>query len=133
MKLIRQPSVGTLKLCREASVNFDNTHHVFIEGDNLEVLELLQKSYYRPGSPGCRNHSRRRHRFIGDLHENGKTIFLTTHLLCKSIEIWMGGYYDEYVRTTETGKREKVRYAFPRWSVSTGKGAAVIIQTQPVG
>ncbi len=46
MKLIQQPSVGTLKPCREESVNFDNTEHLFIEGDNLEVLKLLQKSYY---------------------------------------------------------------------------------------
>jgi len=46
MKLIQQPSVGTLKPCREESVNFDGTHHVFIEGDNLEVLKLLQKPYY---------------------------------------------------------------------------------------
>ncbi|OPY57168.1 MAG: putative methyltransferase [Pelotomaculum sp. PtaU1.Bin035] len=46
MKLIQQPSVGTLKPCREESVNFDTTENLFIEGDNLEVLKLLQKSYY---------------------------------------------------------------------------------------
>lgn len=46
MKLIQQPSVGTLKPCRDESVNFDGTQHLFIEGDNLEVLKLLQKSYY---------------------------------------------------------------------------------------
>ena len=28
------------------SVNFDSTKNLFIEGDNLEVLKLLQKSYY---------------------------------------------------------------------------------------
>lgn len=46
MKLIQQPSIGTLKPCREESVNFDSTENLFIEGDNLEVLKLLQKSYY---------------------------------------------------------------------------------------
>lgn len=46
MKLIQQPSVATLKPCREESVNFDDTENLFIEGDNLEVLRLLQKSYY---------------------------------------------------------------------------------------
>lgn len=46
LKLIQQPSVATLKPCREESVNFDTTENLFIEGDNLEVLKLLQKSYY---------------------------------------------------------------------------------------
>lgn len=46
MKLIQQPSVATLRPCREESVNFDITENLFIEGDNLEVLKLLQKSYY---------------------------------------------------------------------------------------
>uniref|UniRef100_UPI00261351E5 site-specific DNA-methyltransferase n=1 Tax=uncultured Gimesia sp. TaxID=1678688 RepID=UPI00261351E5 len=46
MKLIQQPSLATLKPCREESVNFDATENLFIEGDNLEVLKLLQKSYY---------------------------------------------------------------------------------------
>lgn len=46
LKVIQQPSVATLKPCREESVNFDETENVFIEGDNLEVLKLLQKSYF---------------------------------------------------------------------------------------
>lgn len=46
IKLVQQPATGTLKPCREASVNFDSTENLFIEGDNLEVLKLLQKSYY---------------------------------------------------------------------------------------
>lgn len=45
-KIIQQPSVGTLKPCRDESVNFDETENIFIEGDNLEVLKLLQKAYY---------------------------------------------------------------------------------------
>jgi len=44
-KTIQEPSIGTLIPCREESIDFDNTQNLFIEGDNLEVLKLLQKSY----------------------------------------------------------------------------------------
>lgn len=44
-KTIQQPSIATLVPVREESVNFDTTENLFIEGDNLEVLKLLQKSY----------------------------------------------------------------------------------------
>ena len=46
LRLIQQPGYATLKPCREESVDFDTTENLFIEGDNLEVLKLLQKSYY---------------------------------------------------------------------------------------
>lgn len=39
------PSTGTLLPKREASLNWDATRNILIEGDNLEVLKLLQKSY----------------------------------------------------------------------------------------
>jgi len=39
------PSTGTLRPCPEESVDWDDTQNLFIEGDNLEVLKLLQKSY----------------------------------------------------------------------------------------
>ncbi len=39
------PSTGALLPCPEESVNWDTTKNLFIEGDNLEVLKLLQKSY----------------------------------------------------------------------------------------
>jgi adenine-specific DNA-methyltransferase len=45
-KVIQEPSIGTLKPCRDESVNWDKTENLFIEGDNLEVLKLFQKSYY---------------------------------------------------------------------------------------
>lgn len=45
-KVIQQPSAGALKPCTEESINFDSSENLFIEGDNLEVLKLLQKSYY---------------------------------------------------------------------------------------
>jgi adenine-specific DNA-methyltransferase len=46
LRLIQTPSAATLRPCREESVNFDTTGNLFIEGDNLEVLKLLQNSYY---------------------------------------------------------------------------------------
>ena len=46
MRLIQQPSVGTLVPDRAGSVEFDTTGNLIIEGDNLEVLKLLQKSYH---------------------------------------------------------------------------------------
>src|SRR3990172_4596720 len=45
-KTIQAPSLGTLRPVPEESVNFDTTENLIIEGDNLEVLKLLQKSYY---------------------------------------------------------------------------------------
>lgn len=44
-KTIQQPSIATLVPAREESIDFDTTENLFIEGDNLEVLKLLQKSY----------------------------------------------------------------------------------------
>src|SRR2546427_7842206 len=44
-KTIQAPSLGTLRPCLEESVSFDATENLIIEGDNLEVLKLLQKSY----------------------------------------------------------------------------------------
>jgi adenine-specific DNA-methyltransferase len=45
-RLLQMPSRATLVPVPEESVNFDDTGHVFIEGDNLEVLKLLYKSYF---------------------------------------------------------------------------------------
>ena len=39
------PINKTLRPCREESVDFDNTENLYIEGDNLEVLKLLQETY----------------------------------------------------------------------------------------
>lgn len=44
-KAIQTPSQGTLLPCPAESVNFDTSENLIIEGDNLEVLKLLQKSY----------------------------------------------------------------------------------------
>ena len=44
-QLALTPSTGTLRLCPEESVDWETTKNLVIEGDNLEVLKLLQKSY----------------------------------------------------------------------------------------
>ncbi len=46
-RIAQTPSTGTLRPCPEESVNWDTTQNLFIEGDNLEVLKLLQKSYHK--------------------------------------------------------------------------------------
>lgn len=43
--LANAPINKTLRPCREESVDFDNTDNLYIEGDNLEVLKLLQETY----------------------------------------------------------------------------------------
>jgi len=39
------PIAKTMRPCREESVDFDTTKNLFIEGDNLEALKLLQETY----------------------------------------------------------------------------------------
>lgn len=46
IKFAQTPSTGTLIPCREKSVDFDNTQNIYIEGDNVEALKLLQKTYF---------------------------------------------------------------------------------------
>ncbi|MHB1179382.1 MAG: hypothetical protein ACYCZO_13740 [Daejeonella sp.] len=45
-KVLQIPTTATLKPQPDQSVNFDTTQNVFIEGENLEVLKVLQKAYY---------------------------------------------------------------------------------------
>ncbi|MCL2811500.1 MAG: site-specific DNA-methyltransferase [Clostridia bacterium] len=47
LQLAAKRSAGTLRPCPEESVDWENTRNLYIEGDNLEVLKLLQTSYYR--------------------------------------------------------------------------------------
>lgn len=46
IKLAQTPSSATLRPCKEKSKNWDTTENLYIEGDNLEVLKQLQKTYY---------------------------------------------------------------------------------------
>jgi|26BtaG_2_1085354.scaffolds.fasta_scaffold02361_4 adenine-specific DNA-methyltransferase len=45
-KVLQAPTTKTLAPAKDESVNFDETEHIFIEGENLEVLKVLQKSYF---------------------------------------------------------------------------------------
>lgn len=46
IRMAQTPSTGTLIPDKESSKNWDDTENLYIEGDNLEVLKLLQKSYF---------------------------------------------------------------------------------------
>lgn len=46
LRISQTPSMGTLRPSKEDSKNWDTTENLYIEGDNLEVLKLLQKSYH---------------------------------------------------------------------------------------
>jgi adenine-specific DNA-methyltransferase len=46
IRTLQIPSRAALVPCPEESVNWESTQHVFIEGENLEVLKLLYKAYF---------------------------------------------------------------------------------------
>ena len=46
IKIAQSPSAATLRPCKEKSKDWDTTENLYIEGDNLEVLKQLQKTYY---------------------------------------------------------------------------------------
>ena len=46
LRLAQSPSTGTLRPCKEESKDWNTTENLYVEGDNLEVLKLLQKSYH---------------------------------------------------------------------------------------
>ncbi|SMP38289.1 site-specific DNA-methyltransferase [Anoxynatronum buryatiense] len=46
LRISQTPSTGTLRPCKDESEQWDTTQNLYIEGDNLEVLKLLQKSYH---------------------------------------------------------------------------------------
>lgn len=45
-RVLQSPTTATLVPCKEESIGFDDTENIFIEGENLEVLKVLQKSYF---------------------------------------------------------------------------------------
>ncbi len=45
-KVLQTPTTKTLVPAKDESINFDTTENIFIEGENLEVLKVLQKSYF---------------------------------------------------------------------------------------
>ena len=45
-RVLQSPTTATLVPDKEESINFDTSENIFIEGENLEVLKVLQKSYF---------------------------------------------------------------------------------------
>ena len=45
-KILQTPTTQTLKALKDRSINFEKTDNIFIEGENLQVLKVLQKSYF---------------------------------------------------------------------------------------
>lgn len=45
-RVLQSPTTATLVPCKEESIDFDDTENIFIEGENMEVLKVLQKSYF---------------------------------------------------------------------------------------
>ena len=94
-QLALTPSTGTLRPCPEDSVDWDTTQNLMIEGDNLEVLKLLQKSYagkvkliyidppYNTGKDfiyrdDFRDNIRNYHRLTGQVKEDGSPLTSNT-------------------------------------------------------
>lgn len=77
----------TLRPCREESVDFDNTENLYIEGDNLEVLKLLQETYL----------GKVKMIYIDPPYNTGKDSFVYNDIYSMDEEDFKkaGGYYDE--------------------------------------
>lgn len=85
--LANSPINKTLRPCREESVDFDNTENLYIEGDNLEVLKLLQETYL----------GKIKMIYIDPPYNTGKDSFVYNDVYSMSEEEFLnaGGYYDE--------------------------------------
>ena len=82
---VLRPINKTLRPVKEDSVDWDNTQNLYIEGDNLEVLKLLQKSYL----------GKVKMIYIDPPYNTGKTSFITMTLPVRRLrktcllEMWM--------------------------------------------
>lgn len=85
--LANSPINKTLRPCREESVDFDNTENLYIEGDNLEVLKLLQETYL----------GKIKMIYIDPPYNTGSDSFVYNDAYSMSEEEFLnaGGYYDE--------------------------------------
>ena len=85
--LANSPINKTLRPCREESVDFDNTENLYIEGDNLEVLKLLQETYL----------GKIKMIYIDPPYNTGNDSFVYNDAYSMSEEEFLsaGGYYDE--------------------------------------
>lgn len=86
--LANAPINKTLRPCREESVDFDNTENLYIEGDNLEVLKLLQETYL----------GKIKMIYIDPPYNTGKDTFVYDDDFSMDTSIFsaLSGQYDEY-------------------------------------
>lgn len=83
------PTTKTLRPLREDSVDFDNTENLYIEGDNLEVLKLLQESYFNKINLI----------YIDPPYNTGKDFLYKDNFIAnKETELFESGQKDEYNR-----------------------------------
>ena len=101
LRLSQTPSLGTLRPCTEESKDFDTTQNMYIEGDNLEVLKLLQKSY----------HSKVKMIYIDPPYNTGKD-FVYPDNFHDSLENYkkITGQVDEDGNKTSTNSESNGRY-----------------------
>ena len=85
--LANAPISKTLRPCREESVDFDNTENLYIEGDNLEVLKLLQETYL----------GKIKVIYIDPPYNTGSDAFIynDSYAMDEDEFLSVGGYYDE--------------------------------------
>lgn len=105
LHLIQTLSSATLKPCRQESVNFDTTQNLFIEGDNLEVLKLLQTSYY----------GKVKMIYIDPLYNTGKE-FIYPDNFSESLETYLeyAGHEGRWKDSQSANAQENPRY-HTRW------------------
>ena len=84
--LANTPISATLRPCKEESVDFDNTKNLYIEGDNLDVLKLLQETYF----------GKIKMIYIDPPYNTGKDSFVYNDCYSMNEEEFLnaGGYYD---------------------------------------
>jgi len=104
----------TLRPCREESVDFDNTENVYIEGDNFEVLKILQESYlgriaaiyidppYNTGTAMLYNNNfgvneRQYNEELGAITEDGVKMFKNTNTDGRIHSNWLSFMYERLV------------------------------------
>ena len=95
------PTTKTLRPVREDSVDFDNTENLYIEGDNLEVLKLLQESYF----------GKVKMIYIDPPYNTGNDfVYCDNFTVDKEIELFESGQIDEYNQRLVANPEASGRY-----------------------
>lgn len=95
------PTTKTLRPVREDSVDFDDTENLYIEGDNLEVLKILQESYF----------GKIKMIYIDPPYNTGNDfVYKDNFTIDKEEELFEGGQIDEYNRRLVANPESSGRY-----------------------